>query len=284
MTKKTKKTAAPVRTFDQSREALRKKVRMFYDLQRMRINCGQRVTPKGEGAEIQLHEYDIAILETRAKDLHKAEKMALKDVEDHLKTMSIWTDVLSDRIRFRGLGPTMAGVILSEFDIRIEDTVSKMWAFAGLRPIPCRRCKKCQAVCHPVPSDSKKFQHPKVSKCMAKGKQLGHGATFASANSQRPKKGEKLPYNAFLKTKLIGVLGTSLLKCGSPWRSFYDDYKHRKASAGWGESDGHRHNAAIRYMVKHLLIEIHKEWRTIEGLPVRATYHEEYLGHARAQA
>jgi hypothetical protein len=40
----------------------------------------------------------------------------------------------------------------------------------------------------------------------------------------------------------------------------------------------HRHNMALRYMVKMLLIDIHREWRRSLGLSVRPPYSEEKLG------
>ncbi len=264
------------RTKEQSQLALKKKVRMFYDLQRLRMQCAGRINKKpAEGVpEVELHEIDKVILEARAKNLLESEKFALKDVEAHLKDLPIY-QILLEKPRFKGLGPTMAGVILAEFTIEREDTVSKMWSFAGLAPVPARRCKGCNTVLdevtHPGAELPSGYKHKKgVKKCDAT-------ETYASAKAMRPTKGEKLPYNSFLKTKLIGVLAPCLLKCNSPWRKFYDEYKHRKESAGWGVSDGHRHNAAMRFMIKQLLIEIHREWRAIEGLPVREPYKEEYL-------
>ena len=100
------------------------------------------------------------------------------------------------------------------------------------------------------------------------------------AAAERPTKGEKLHYNSFLKTKLVGVMGSCLLKANSPWRKFYDDYKHRLKSSGKGMSDGHQNAMANRYMVKMLLQELWIDWRTLEGLPVRESYQEGYLGHA----
>jgi hypothetical protein len=47
--------------------------------------------------------------------------------------------------------------------------------------------------------------------------------------------------------------------------------------APWGKSDGHRHNAARRYMVKQFMQELWTTWRTIEGLPVTESYAEAYL-------
>lgn len=263
-----KQVATVTRTPDQSKLALKKKVRLFYDLQRLRLQTQGRTLNRAH--PIDLHEVDQTILEARMKELHTAEKHALGDIHDHLKALPFYTKVLSDKVRYRGIGPTMAGVILAEFRIEREDTASKMWAFAGLAPVNATRC----ALCHDVLTEL--GAHPKASKCPG-------GPTYASGKAMRPTKGEKLPYNAFLKMKLVGVLGPVMLKVGSPWRSFYDDYKHRKQSAGWGKSDGHRHNAAIRYMVKMLLLDIWKEWRAHEGLPVRPSYQEEKLGHVHGQ-
>ena len=66
------------------------------------------------------------------------------------------------------------------------------------------------------------------------------------------------------------------------YAKFFYDYRNRLKSEGWGKSDGHRKNAAIRYMVKMFLLDLYKEWRTLEGLPVREPYAEEYLGKRHA--
>jgi len=262
------------RTREQDRAALRKKVRMFYDLQRLRMQCAGRTAHKGPDNEVQLHEVDQAILDRRAKELLKAEKDALKDVKEHLKTLPAWKQILEP---IRGIGPTMGGVILAEFDIHREERVSQMWSFAGLAPIAARRCKTCSAVVEP---DGNDYKHPKsVVPCVHAGKRVNDDQTFASGHAARPKKGETLRYNAFLKTKLVGVLADSLIKSKSEYTKFYYDYKQRKESAGWGRSQAHRHRAALRYMIKMLLIDIHTQWRQLEGLPVRPSYQEEYLGH-----
>lgn len=131
---------------------------------------------------------------------------------------------------------------------------------------------------------------------------------------QRRVKGEKANYNPWLKSKVIAVLGGCLIKAQSkPWVDFYYNYKTRKAnqwgtcmlcggtklfekkpcgnckkvlpdgteeSTGvgpWGRSDAHRHQAAVRYMVKRFLVELYAQWRALEGLPVRVPYEVEYL-------
>lgn len=268
------------RTSLQSRLALKKKVRMFYDLQRLRIQSAGRGQPKAENATVQLHEIDIAVLDARSNNLLKAEKDALADIEDHLRSMPFYQQVLSDKTRWKGMGPTMAAVILAENDIVRQTTASKLWSFAGLEPVPTKRCGRCHI---PVKDDgTHAYETQRRDDEEKEAKRIKCAAVvnpYDSGKAMRPVKGEQLPYNAFLKMKLVGVLGPCLLKANSPWRKFYDDYKHRKASAGWGVSDGHRHNAAIRYMVKMLLLEIWKEWRAFEGLEVRPPYAEQYLGH-----
>lgn len=286
-----------VRSKIEERDGLRQKVRMFYDLQRLRIQVTGRVQDRAEGTEIHLHPADVALLELRAQALHTAEKDVLKDVQDHLRTIGFYKDVLSDKSRFKGVGPTMAGVILSEFDITKEDTPSKMWAFAGLAPVKAHRCKECHAVVDPdeegvfhhrkerprkaLPGKGGEAEAPakKWKACSLAKVPLNADQVYASGEAMHPKKGEKLPYNSWLRTKLVGVLAPVLLKCGSSWKKFYDDYKHRKQSEGWGRSDAHRHQAAMRYMIKMLLLEIWREWRAHEGLPVRPSYQEEYLHH-----
>lgn len=269
----------PERSYGQHRLALKKKVRMFYDLQRLRLQVSGRLYRRPAGSTIDLHEYDVQVLNRRADELKAAEASALDDVKAHLKTIPFYVQVLSDKTVYKGLGPTMAAVVLSEFDIARENTASQMWAFSGLAPLPAHRCRKCHAV---VVQADKGYAHEKAAKdCTAF---LGESEVYSSGKAMRPTKGERLPYNAFLKTKLVGVLGSVLLQVNSPWRKCYDDYKHRKQSANWGRSDAHRHQAAIRYMVKMLLLKIWQDWRAFEGLSVRPSYHEEKLGHSHSVA
>lgn len=273
------------RTRDEDIQALRAKVRYFYDIQRLRLQAGGRNLKKAEGLEIQLHPYDQALLLMRAAELHGVERQALKDVQEHLDSIPFYRNVLSDKERYRGIGPTMAGVIMSEFDIHRADTASQFWSFAGLAPIAAARCKKCSTVVEPIEvgGDGEiMFMHPKNAKgmkCDSAGEHIPGGQTFGSGKTMKPQKGVKLPFNARLRSKLVGVLGPVMLKVGSPWRKEYDDYKLRKQSAQWGRSDAHRHQAAIRYMIKMLLLDIWLKWREHEKLAVRPPYSEEKLGH-----
>lgn len=233
-------------------------MRFAYDIQKMRISQGLRAG----GDEIDLDEKQKGFMLTASQDLHKIEKRCFSEIGKMLNEHGIYREWLKDQ---KGVGPAMAGVILSSFDIERANTASAFCAFAGLHV------------------DQQTGKAPK------------------------PKKGEKLNYNPWVRSKLTGVLGDSFLRAGSDWRRFYDNYKHRKQNervavcmlcegkkvhegkkcyncngtggpVAWGRNDAHRHRAAIRYMVKMFLCELWGQWRDLEGLPKRVPYAEEYLG------
>lgn len=243
-----------------TRNALRQAVRFFYDLQKLRIQQGNR----GSSETIMLDEPDREFHEQRSETLNTLERRELRHIEKMCRRFPIYTWLKKQK----GVGPTLCGVILSEVDIHRASTPSALWKFAGLDV------------------------------------QNGH--------APRRTKGQKNTYNAFLRTKLVGVMGDCMIKANSTWRDHYDNEKVRKQNtlvdacmgcdgtgkakkgeskgkkckncngtggpAPWGESDGHRHRAAIRKMVKMFLLELWKEWRAMEGLPVHESYAVAVLG------
>lgn len=193
-------------------------------------------------------------------ELEQQEKNHFKRLGNILKDYPIYTQFLDG---VKGIGPAMAGVIISEIDITKAEYPSSLHKYAGLD----------------VASDgqgrSRRKEHLEDSEYKDKdGKiQTKRGITF----------------NPFLKTKLVGVLGSSFLK-QSPdkceYRKVYDDYKHRleHMDAHKEKSKGHRHNMAIRYMIKMFLIDLYNEWRALEGLPVAPTYAEAKLHKVHGKA
>ena len=88
---------------------------------------------------------------------------------------------------------------------------------------------------------------------------------------------------------------------GNAYGRVYDDYKFRlenhpkygvvndadrrvKPKGKGEEAEGgyapalHRHNMAVRYMIKIFLLDLYKAWRAMEGLVVEPPYHEAKLG------
>jgi hypothetical protein len=261
-------------------------VNSYYDFDRHRLALEQRHKPK-RGIPIQLAPIDIATLKSEADAVSRFMDGISKDIRALLRQMPFYREWLKD---FDGVGEVGAAIILSQFDIQKADTVSKMWAFAGLAPLPARRCRACHNVVTSKSDDAlyehasyssfrsvKQSAEEKAKPCPVKSP-IAEQDTYESGVAMKPVKGEKLRYNAWLRSKLVGAIGSAQITNNTRWRKVYDDYKHRKLTAGWGSSDGHRHNAAIRYMVKMMLLEIWKAWRAFEGLVVRPSYHEEKQG------
>jgi hypothetical protein len=228
---------------DPIRQSLSVLVRAYYDYQRERMGLDGRLGQKKDG-EIKKGIPDrdpglLILLKERRESCMVMEESLAKEIAKEIKKHPLWKEFLST---VKGCGEGMAAVIITEFDIRKAPTVSNLWSFAGLAP-----------------------------------------------GKDRKTKGHKCPYNQFLRAKLCGVLGSGFLKANSPYRLYYDNMKHRLESADWGTASphptdpkrpkaGHQHKAATRYMVKMFLKDLYVAWRTLEGLPVRAPYEEEYLG------
>jgi len=309
------------------RQRLRESVRFFYDLQKLRIQQGNRA-----GSEtIMLDDKDREFHKARSKTLNALERAELRNIERLCKTEKIYK-WLRDQ---KGIGPTMCGVLMSEVDIQKAETVSALWKFVGLDVVGTAWVDA---------EDDERFSVRELEPMPTKTHPDGHEVHFTGDNevtwflkyttnderywlsdegdilkqelqrghAPRPTKGQKLTYNAWLRTKVVGVAADCMIKLGSPWREYYDNYKHRKQhtlmkkcmgcdgtskakkgenkgkkcknckgtgkNAPWGESDGHRHRAAIRYMMKKFLAAFWCEWRAAENLEVRAPYAEAVLG------
>lgn len=170
-----------------------------------------------------------------------------------LPTYLIYTDFLKG---VKGIGPRMAGVIISEININEAIYASSIWKYAGLD------------VAEDGKGRSNRKEHQRdIEYINAKGE-------------EDTKKG--ITYNPFLKSKLIGVLASSFLRAGkkdNPYSKLYYDYKNRMENHKTYKDvvPAHRHAMALRYSVKIFLIDLYKRWRMLEGLPVHNPYAEAKL-------
>jgi len=253
-------------------ESIRIFTRAYYDAQDERIALDGRLglTKNGE-AKKGRPDRDAALLMVlmeRRDDKLKFELAMIKAIVPLIHKHPLWISYLRD---VKGVGEMLAAVIVTEFDIHKFENVSKGWQFAGMNPGLVRG---------------------KVWKKI-KGKRV-LVATDTLIRGDKKTKGFVRPYNAFLKSKLLGVLGKQFLVHGSPYRVYYDNVKHRLESEDWGEESknptdpkrpkaGHQHNAARRYMVKMFIKDLYVIWRALEGLPIRPLYDEEYLGHKHSE-
>lgn len=250
------------------RERIRVLVRTLYDFQDMRIRMANRLKLKKDDssqkkADLVLDKNSIPILREVKDDAMRMEKKLLKAIEAELKEFDVWNYFFKG---VKGVGPMMAAVMISEYDIHIASTVSKMWQYTGLNPGMVRGKKR---------KEKKDGFDIIVTDVMVKGDKLTPG--FVA------------PFNKWLRTKMCGVLASSFLKSASSYSEIYYNEKARLENSErvceatekmWNEeSKGHRHNAAIRKMIKIFLQDLYQAWRTLESLPVRKPYQEEYLGH-----
>lgn len=201
--------------------------------------------------------------------LERQEARQFGDLYDVLEQLPIYTEYLEEVV---GVGPAMAGVLIAYLDPHKARNVSSFWKYAGLD----------------------------VDKGSGRSRREEHLVEREYVDRNGVTKTRLgVTYNPFLKTKLMGVLGPSFLRSGSPWREPYDNYKHRLMSdprkkvtvqewkkrhkAGDAElrelwTPGRIHTASTRFMVKQFLAEFWVKWRTLEGLPVTLPYAEAKLG------
>jgi len=104
------------------------------------------------------------------------------------------------------------------------------------------------------------------------------GMGVVDGEREHPQAGERLHYNQRLKATVLLIAG-SFMKANSPYRQIYDSARayYDANRPDWPVI--RRHRAAMRKMAKIFLAHLWERWRTIEGLPTRAPYAHERLGH-----
>ncbi len=253
------------RELEGARDVLRAQVRFFYDLQRLRIATMNRIVRAVDKDDSILPPKARKWFEIDAKLLHDLELHAVKIVDSLCSRWSVYPWLKE----CKGVGPTMSGVLLSEFDIHKAVRPSQFWSFSGLHVV--------------------------------------------NGKAPKPKKGEKLRWNRWLRSKIVFVLAGCLIKANNEtYRPIYDGYKFRlqnrlgpcelcgdtgKAKdvngkivacwncdggklagrAPWGKGAAHRNRAALRYMVKQFIADFWRAWRVAEELPTVPTYAEAKL-------
>ena len=264
-------------------------VRTREDFQSMRKKMDNRIGRKANGEQQNVEERtfrleDLEMFKKIADDAKEKEIECEKNLKRVLKRFPIWTEYLEG---VKGVGTIAAGWIIGEFDIEKATTVSKMWQFAGLNPGMVRGVKD-------IEKDKYKPSMGEVIReyTTMKGVKHVHVLTDELIRGDKLTEGFTAPFNQNLRTALVGVLADGFIKHQNYYAmEFYYPYKarleqeentvlHVGKEKQWKEvNKGHRDRAAKRYMIKMFLKDLYVAWRTIEGLPVRPSYQEEYLGH-----
>lgn len=269
-------------------QAVKTLVRARMDFQSLRKAMSNRIGKKADGSDQDINdgrsfmETDVNNFIMIAEEAKKQEDKVERMLEKTLHRFPIYTEYLK---HISGLGTISAGWIIGEFNIHTATTVSKMWQYAGLNPGMVRGKKritksqhKGEPIIKEVPNKDGKMDLIVLTDEMVKG--------------DRPTKGFVLPYNKDLRTALVEVMTDSMIRGKAPvCFEYYYPYKQRLEQSQntvkhlgkdkpWQEvSPAHRNRAAKRYMTKMILKDLYPVWREIEGLPVRASYQEAYLGH-----
>lgn len=306
------------RPTNQDVAALRMLVRAREDFQAMRKAMDNRIARKANGESQDLiedryfHDYDRVIFEGIADESRQKEKEIEKQLQKILSRFPVWTDFLS---QIKGVGPIAAGHIIGEININEASTVSKIWQFAGLNSGMVRG-KKSIAITKKTDTSQliKQYETRDGKKVgiiltdeMIRGDKLTPG--FVSPFNKKLRvalcgvladglvkaclRWETIGENEYVQSAFTRIKDDKYQRAviDSKYVRLYMDIKWRysqsekevmhcgKMTAWKDTTPGHRDAAAKRYMIKMFLKDLYVAWRTIEGLPVREPYQEDYLGH-----
>jgi hypothetical protein len=191
-----------------------------------------------------------------------------KTIPSMLDYFPIYTHYLE---HVKGVGPAMAAIIVRYFDIHKARHPTAFWAYAGLDVVVRYEQKDGEEVKIEEGRGMKKA-HLVPRTYVRKGR--GKGAPEETVETVG------LSYHPFLKTKLMGVLAGSFLKCKSPYAELYYDYRNRldNQQQHKDKTKGHKHAMALRFMIKQFLVDLHVNWCLLEGLPPSTSYQEGVLG------
>ena len=198
--------------------------------------------------------------------LLESEESYKKVLADKIKDHPVFTGFLS---QVKGCGPMMSANILAYLDPYKARHASSFRKYAGL-DVVATKDKDGNPV---VDEDGNIVTH---------GRKMGDTEEYEYIDKNGNKAIKKgLTYNPKLKSKLIGVLASGMIKAKDPvYTKIYYDYKlrlenhpkHREKSAA------HRNNMALRYMIQKFLSNLWVYWRELEGLEVTLLYEVDKLG------
>lgn len=196
--------------------------------------------------------------------LMKTEAVVLGSIKNYVHKHPLWQRYL---VQVKGCGEVMAAVLISEIDMSKTRHIGSLIKYAGLDTV--------------MTKDGIRVGRSKKEESLETVEYIAKDGTV------KTKRG--ITYNPFLKTKLIGVLSTSFIKCGGPYRKVYDDYKYRLANSekyGSDKEKGHRENMARRYCVKIFLKDLYINWWRLlhNDAPFpEGDWYEDKCGHPKTE-
>lgn len=174
----------------------------------------------------------------------------------------------------RGVGELLAARLLSRLDVERARTPSAFWAYCGLATIPgsAHRCPRCKLeISIPIGYKLGDTHFTRAGSRLCSGHlELvpGDAARVAPRHSIL---GGRDSYDAHAR-KSCYLIGISMLRCGSDYRSYYDAERQRLAVERPGWIAKRSHLAALRKMEKVFLRDLWVAWRRAVNLPVVRPY------------
>jgi hypothetical protein len=271
-------------------------VESYYDVQKVRIEEGNRIKDlirRGvlpEPVAEELHS-------NTEKKLEAVERGFVEDLKKLVKFHVVWDRWLKD---VNGIGTVLAAGLIAYADARKFDSVSKLWAYAGLHLIS--RCSECGKRTFATPRDTDAWMNKMVARLkMADDRKLKKEkatdeqllekvkASVCHCEEAAPtmviakrKKGELSDWNPKLKTHMWKV-GESFVKVKGSYHDLYAKFKdEEQKKAPEGMAQAQIHARAKRKTVKIFLAHYWQTYRELTGLPTRSPYamehgHQEYI-------
>ncbi len=175
----------------------------------------------------------------------------------------------------RGVGELLAARLLSRLDVTRARTPSAFWAYCGLATIPgnAYQCTRCNLeVGMPAGYKLGETHFTRAGSRLCSGHlQLINDDTTRVA-PRRSVVGGRNSYDAHAR-KSCYLIGVSMLRCGSDYRTYYDAERERLAAERAGWTAKRSHLAALRKMEKAFLRDLWVAWRKSLNLPVVRPYH-----------
>ncbi|MGH7604600.1 MAG: hypothetical protein ACRENK_11465 [Gemmatimonadaceae bacterium] len=174
----------------------------------------------------------------------------------------------------RGIGHLLAARLLSRLDVTRARTPSAFWAYCGLGTIPgvVYRCSSCGLeVAYPIGYQSREGHTKRSGARPCAGALEPVSELGARVAPRRTSLGGRASYDAQARISCY-LIGISMLRCGSEYRSFYDVERGRLAASRPGWAPKRCHLSALRKMEKAFLRDLWIAWRRAENLPMVAPY------------
>lgn len=223
------------------------------------VAANKKITAKTDFDRLkEISDYSMYTLVKQYSNALESEKEVLKAIDIELDRMPIYTEYLKN---IKGVGPTMAGVIVSYLDIHIAVTPSKFTAYCGIDVV------LSEVDGEVVGRGRGLFPEHMVERVYTK--RDGTEGTKQSAS-----------FSPFVKSKMLGVLVGSLIINSDHYSHMYLGYKNRKQNEvppKW-KTKSHLDKMARRWLLQQFLKDLWCVWRKLEQLPFRPTYEAEKLG------